>query len=107
MKMCRRSSFKGRHTGRLRLLSHLLVEQSRGQFLDLWGQQLGPSDDFAQRRQRLVDALEKQQTLQISVDAFHTAATCSFTQTASFFQTKKISKKYVEYKESSLICVSL
>lgn len=45
-----------------RRLSHLLVEQSRGQFLDLWGQQLGPSDHFAQRRQRLVDELEEQQS---------------------------------------------
>lgn len=94
MKMCRRSSFKGQNTGRLRLLSHLLVEQSRGQFLDFWGQQLGPSDDFAQRRQRLVDALEKQQTLKISVDAFHTAATCSFTQTAASDQTVRTSKNF-------------
>lgn len=45
-----------------RRLSHLLVEQSRGQFLDLGGQQLGPSDHFAQRRQRLVDELEEQQS---------------------------------------------
>lgn len=89
MKMCRRSSFKGQHAGRLRPLSHLLVEQSRGQFLHLRGQQLGPSDDFAQRRQRLVDALEKQQTLQISVDAFHTAATRNFTQTAASDQNVK------------------
>lgn len=39
------------------LLAYLLIEQGGGQFLDFRSQQLGPSDDFAQCSQGLVDAL--------------------------------------------------